>query len=170
MESKTHTSKKKASNTTTPANQSTLPFTAPSAMPSNSPLTNPPYDSNDKVATVFQLAFTLLELAHLGDIFVHRGPLNTKANLVHCHTFSQRGDLLAKAQQKFLKEFQATREEAQELDDIETKDFGRLTMHVAARYTSLMRMRPMQVITADNLHLVQVVLSPVVNTRDAPIP
>jgi hypothetical protein len=43
-------------------------------------------------------------------------------------------------------------------------------MHVVGRYTSLMRMRPMTVITAENLHRVQVVLSPAVNTRDAPLP
>ncbi len=139
-------------------------------MMSNSPLVKPPYDQDDKVATVFQLAFTLLELAHLGDIFVHRGPLSGKATLAHCHTFSQRGDLLAKAQQKFIKAFQATREEAQELDGIESNDFGRLTMLIVGRYTSLMRMRPMQAITADNLHLVQVVMSAVVNNRDVPIP
>ena len=168
MES-TKNTKKKPSNPN-PANQSTLAFTATSSMMSNSLDVKAPYDSEDKVATVFQLAFTLLELAALGDIAVHRGPLNVKANLPHCHTFSQRGDLLAAAQKKFLKEFQVTREEAQELDNIESKDFGRLTMHVVGRYTSLMRMQPMQVITADNLHLVQVVMSAVVNTRDAPLP
>ena len=59
-----------------------------------------------------------------------------------------------------------TRKEAQELEDIEAKDFGRLTMHVAARYSELMRMRPMTVITADNLHLVQVALSPAVNCAE----
>ncbi len=61
---KTHTSKKKASNTNTPANQSTLPFTATSTMPLNSPPIKPPYGAQDKVATVFQLAFTLPQLAH----------------------------------------------------------------------------------------------------------
>ena len=54
MESKTHTSKKKASNTTTPANQSALPFTAPSAMPSNSPLVKAPYDSQDKAGVIIR--------------------------------------------------------------------------------------------------------------------
>ena len=160
---KTHTSKKKASNTTTPANQSTLAFAATPSMMSDSPMVRPPYDQDDKVATVFQLAFTLLELAQLGDIAVHRGPLNVKAHVAHLHTFTQRGALLVNAQKKFLAEFVATRKEAQELDGIESNDFGRLTMHVVGRYTSLMRMRPMTVITADNLHLVQVVLAPAVN-------
>ena len=108
MESKTHTSNKKASNTTTPANQSVLAFTMTPAS-SNSPLIKPPYGPDDKVATAFQLAFTLLELAALGDIAVHRGPLNVKAHLPHCHTFSQRGTLLVEAQKKFLAEFIATR-------------------------------------------------------------
>jgi len=139
-------------------------------MPLNSPLINPPYGKDDKVATAFQLAFTLLELAALGDIAVHRGPLNVNQNVAHCHTFTQRGDLLAATQRMFLDQFVATRKEAQELDGIESKDFGRLATHVAGRYTSLMRMRPMQVITADNLHLVQVAMSVVVNTRDAPLP
>ena len=110
MESKTHTSKKKASNTTTPMNQSTLPFTAPSAMPLNSPPIKPPYGANDKVVTTFQLAFTLLELAHLGDIAVHRVPHGDKKDHVaHCHTFTQRGHLLAEAKSQYAIEYNAIR-------------------------------------------------------------
>ena len=53
MDSKTHTSKKKASNTTTPANQSALPFTATSAM-SNSLDVKAPYDSQDKAGVIIR--------------------------------------------------------------------------------------------------------------------
>ena len=167
---KTNTTKKKATIKITPAKQSLLAFTAPPQSMSNSLHVKAPYDSEDKVATVFQLAFTLLELAQLGDIAVHRAPGDTKNHAAHCPTFTQRGNLLADAQKKFLDQFIATRKEAQKLDGIESKDFGLLTMHVAGRYSELMRMRPMTVITADNLHFVQVVLSPLVNTRDAPLP
>jgi hypothetical protein len=53
MESKTHTSKKKATTKNTPANQSLLAFTAPPQSMSDSPQIKAPYDKADKVATTF---------------------------------------------------------------------------------------------------------------------
>ena len=50
---KTSKSKKKASNTTTPANQSVLAFNAMTPASLNSPIVRPPYDKGDKVATIF---------------------------------------------------------------------------------------------------------------------
>jgi hypothetical protein len=76
----------------------------------NSPPVKPPYDANDKVATTFQLAFTLLELAHLGDIAVHRAPGgDTKHHEKHCHTFTQRDHLLAAAKSQYATEYNAVR-------------------------------------------------------------
>jgi hypothetical protein len=102
-------SKKKASNTTTPANQSLLAFNAPPPL-MNSPIVRPPYDKGDKVATTFQLAFTLLELAQLGDIAVHRAPGDdAKHHVAHCHTFTQRGHLLVEAKSRYATEYNAIR-------------------------------------------------------------
>ena len=109
MESKKN-SKKKASNTTIPANQSVLAFNAMTPASSNSPIVRPPYDANDKVVTTFQLAFTLLELAQLGDIAVHRAPGNdAKHHVAHCHTFTQRDHLLAEAKSRYATEYNAIR-------------------------------------------------------------
>ena len=104
----------------------------------NSPFLNPPYLPEEQVKTSFQIAFTLLELAQLGDIAVHRGPNDAKQYVAHCHTFTQRDHLVTAAKNKFALEFNATRNEAKDLNDLSGNEFADLTQQVVGRYTKMM--------------------------------
>ena len=129
---------KKPTNSSTPANQSTLAFPATSTMQANSPFINPPYVPDEQIKTSFQLAFTLLELAQLGDIAVHRGPTDVKQYVAHCHTFTQRDHLVTEAKKKFAVAFNTTRNDAKEIDDLDADEFADLTKQVVGTYTKRM--------------------------------
>ena len=85
MDSKQNSKKK---HTSTPANQSMLAFTASLSVAPNSQPIKSPYGEGDRVVTVFQIAFGLLELASLGTISVHKGPLSLAQHVDHLQTFT----------------------------------------------------------------------------------
>ena len=107
-------------------------------MQANSQFINPPYVPEDQIKTAFQIAFTLLELAQLGDIAVHRSPNDAKQYVAHCHTFTQRDHLVTEAKNKFALEFNSTRNAARDLSDLSGNEFADLTKQVVGTYTKRM--------------------------------